>query len=61
MYRPDTAEKTEKANIQGVEIHLVKINNIGQKPTVPVLAGDKREEHPPHRPTPRRVALTSER
>ena len=39
---------------------FVKIKNNGQKPNVPILAGYKREEHPPCQPTPRRVALTSE-
>ena len=57
----DMAENPVKANIQGYEIHLVKINKIGGQPTVPVLAGYKREEDPPHRLTPRRVALTSEK
>ena len=56
----DMDEKPAKANIQGVEIHLVKINNNRQKPTVPVLAGHKREKELPCRSTPIRVALTSE-
>ena len=43
MFILDTAEKPEKANIQGVEINLVKINNNGQKTAVPVLSGDKQE------------------
>ena len=31
MSRPDTYENPAKENIQGVEIHLVKINNNGRK------------------------------
>ena len=31
MSGSDTAQKPAKANIQSVEIHLVKINNNGQK------------------------------
>ena len=43
MSRLNTDENPEKLNIKGVEIHLVKINNNGKKPTVPVLAGDKQK------------------
>ena len=32
MFILDTAEKPEKANIQGVEINLVKMSNNGRKP-----------------------------
>ena len=38
------------------EDHLLKILN-GQKPTVPVLVGRKREKHPPFHTTPSRDAL----
>ena len=40
------------------EEHLPKIPN-EQKPTVPVLSGIKREEHPPRHPTLTRAALES--
>ena len=59
LSRLDTTEEPAQANIQGIEINLVKKNS-GQDPTVSVLAGNKREDNPPRRPTPRRVALTSE-
>ena len=57
----EMAEKPEKSNIQGVEIHLVKINNNRYNLTVPVLEGNLQEEEPPFRTTPRRVSLTSGR
>ena len=38
----DTAENPAEANIQGVEIHLVKQKNNGQKPTVPLSVGGER-------------------
>ena len=56
----ETAENPVKSNIQGVEIHLAKINNNGQIPTMSVLEGFKQEEDPPHQPTLIRVTLTSE-
>ena len=34
----DIAENPAQANIQGFELHIVKNNNNGQNPTVPVLA-----------------------
>ena len=60
MYISETDEKTEKSNIQGVEIHPVKINNNEKNLTVPVLAGDKHEEETPCRLILRKVALTRE-
>ena len=59
MYISDMDEKPVKENIQGVEIHFVKINNMGGQPTMSVLAGYKMKEGPPRRPTPRKVALKS--
>ena len=38
MSRLDMAENPAQANIQGFELHIVKNNNNGQNPTVPVLA-----------------------
>ena len=59
MSRSDTADKPTTPNIQGVEINLVKNNN-EQKPTVTVLEGNKRDEHPPRQPNPIRAALKIE-
>ena len=39
---------------------LLKLQ-LGQMPTVPVMAGNEREENPPRLPTPRRAALASAR
>ena len=53
------ADARRGPGIKSVEIHLVKIKNNWQNPTVPVLEGDKREEKLHHQPTSRRVGLTS--
>ena len=47
MSKLDMDENPKKSNIRGVEIHLVKINSNGEKSTVPVLAGNLREEDLP--------------
>ena len=59
MYISYTAKDLSQENIQGIEIHLVKQNNCGQKPKFPVLEEAKYEEKLPIWPTPRRVSLTS--
>ena len=40
MPKSYTAENTSQADIQGIEIKLVKLNNNWQKPTMSVLAGN---------------------
>ena len=40
MSRSDTADNLAQANIQGFEVHIVKQNNNGHNPTVPVLVGN---------------------
>ena len=57
----DMDENTEKSNIQGVEIHLVKLNNKGHIPTVPVMAGKFMGGEAAFPKTPERSALASAR
>ena len=57
--RSDTAEKPAKLNIQGVEIHLVELNNKFQIPTVPVMAGKFTGGEAASPTTPRRAVLAS--
>ena len=62
MSRPDTAENLAQENIQGVVIHLVKINNpIGRIQPHQRMGANLRKENPPYQPTPSRAALASAR
>ena len=57
MSRSDTDENTAKENIQGVEIHLVKLNNKGQMQTAPeggekIMGGESASPTTPRRAAP---------